>query len=111
MVRLKSLPPRLSGVPERAALSSVSWRSGKESSAARGYGHRWRCYRANYLVKHPLCVMCLANGIPTSASVVDHKQPHKGDEALFWDENNHQALCKTCHDSVKARLEHGAGQR
>jgi hypothetical protein len=27
--------------------------------------------------------------------------------ALFWDEDNWQALCKKCHDSAKAREEHG----
>jgi 5-methylcytosine-specific restriction protein A len=98
-------------VPERAAIASDSWRAGKETSAARGYGHRWRCYRARYLEKNPLCVMCMSRGRVTSATVVDHKIPHKGDERLFWDETNHQSLCKPCHDSEKARLERGAGQR
>lgn len=55
--------------------------------------------------------MCLADGRTTAASVVDHKIPHKGDDALFWDETNHQSLCKPCHDGRKARIEHGAGQR
>lgn len=111
MARLKSVPQRLQGIPERAAVSSVSWRTGKDGSAARGYGHRWRCHRQTYLQAHPLCVMCLDAGRVVAASVVDHKTPHRGDEALFWDETNHQALCKPCHDSAKARLEHGSGQR
>lgn len=33
------------------------------------------------------------------AEVVDHIVPHRGDEKLFWDESNWQALCKRCHDS------------
>ena len=33
-----------------------------------------------------------------AATVVDHIVPHKGDEKLFWDRNNWQALCKQCHD-------------
>ena len=111
MRRLKSVPQRLSGIPERAAVSSMSWRTGKESSAARGYGHRWRCYREGYLRKHPLCVLCQQLGRVTAASVVDHRIPHRGDETLFWDEANHQALCRPCHDSAKAKLEHEAGQR
>lgn len=33
------------------------------------------------------------------ATVVDHIVPHRGDDRLFWDEENWQALCKNCHDS------------
>ena len=40
--------------------------------------------------------MCKLPNAP--ASVVDHIKPHKGDYDLFWDEANHQALCKRCHD-------------
>jgi 5-methylcytosine-specific restriction protein A len=32
------------------------------------------------------------------ATVVDHIIPHRGDEKLFWDRDNWQALCKSCHD-------------
>ena len=35
------------------------------------------------------------------ATVVDHKIPHKGDSVLFWNQENWQSLCGTCHDSVK----------
>jgi 5-methylcytosine-specific restriction protein A len=35
--------------------------------------------------------------------VVDHIIPHKGDKDLFWDSNNWQPLCKTCHDEKTAR--------
>ena len=45
------------------------------------------------------------------ASVVDHVTPHQGDQRLFWDEANHQSLCKPCHDGDKAREEARAGQR
>ena len=40
------------------------------------------------------------------ATVTDHVTPHKGDETLFWDEDNHQSLCETCHD-VKTVTEDG----
>jgi len=39
------------------------------------------------------------------AEVVDHIQRHNGDLKLFNDPNNLQALCKTCHDSVKTKEE------
>jgi 5-methylcytosine-specific restriction protein A len=28
---------------------------------------------------------------------VDHKTPHRGAYALFWDRQNLQGLCKRCH--------------
>lgn len=68
------------------------------SSAERGYGHRWRVYRLGFLAEQPLCVRCLAAGQTTAANIVDHIEPHKGCERLFWDALNHQALCRTCHD-------------
>jgi 5-methylcytosine-specific restriction endonuclease McrA len=43
-----------------------------------------------------------------AASVVDHKIPHRGDQVLFWSEDNWQPLCKRCHDSVK-QTEEAAG--
>lgn len=41
----------------------------------------------------------------TAASVVDHIIPHQGDQELFWDEDNWQALCKHHHDGEKAEIE------
>lgn len=76
------------------------------SSTERGYGSRWRKARAAYLTKHPLCVMCEAQGRVTAATVVDHIVPHRGDSALFWDSaNNWQALCAPCHNGHKQRME------
>lgn len=79
--------------------------NGRESAAKRGYGRRWQAYRERFLREHPLCAMHLEQGRTVPASVVDHKVPHKGDHKLFWDPKNHQALCKTCHDAHKQRLE------
>lgn len=67
------------------------------SANARGYTYRWQQARAAYLAAHPLCVACEAEGRVTAAAEVDHIVPHKGDEALFWDQENWQALCKACH--------------
>jgi 5-methylcytosine-specific restriction endonuclease McrA len=81
-------------------------RDSRQSAASRGYGSRWRRFRASFLASHPLCVMCLASGRTTQASVVDHIVPHRGDMALFWQPGNHQALCKEHHDSAKKAEEH-----
>ncbi|WP_231555339.1 HNH endonuclease [Paracoccus sanguinis] len=39
------------------------------------------------------------------ADVVDHITPHRGDEALFWNWSNWQALCAPCHNRHKQRAE------
>jgi len=41
--------------------------------------------------------------------VADHIDPHRGDEAKFWDEANLQCLCKPCHDGAKQRAERQGG--
>lgn len=70
----------------------------RASARDRGYDNRWRRARSKYLKEHPLCVKCMAEGKLTKATVVDHIVPHRGNEDLFWDESNWQALCKSCHD-------------
>jgi 5-methylcytosine-specific restriction enzyme A len=73
------------------------------TAAQRGYDSNWKAARDWYLRNHPLCVICQANGIITAAQVVDHIKPHKGDHKLFWDRDNWQALCESCHNSKTAR--------
>lgn len=64
----------------------------------RGYSSQWAKYRLMYLKEHPLCVMCESQGIYTPAKVVDHIIPIDGDkDVLFWWQDNHQALCMSCH--------------
>ena len=75
--------------------SSDRMRGGAE---ARGYPSRWRKARAAFLQRNPLCNECMKHGRLTPATVVDHVIPHRGDQKLFWDEDNWQALCKSCHD-------------
>jgi 5-methylcytosine-specific restriction protein A len=68
------------------------------SASARGYGRRWQKASKAYLRAHPLCAECERAGRYVKATVVDHKVPHRGDPALFWDQSNWQPLCKPCHD-------------
>lgn len=75
------------------------------SASKRGYGHKWRKARNLFLMEHPLCCFCDKKGEVVEASVVDHIVPHKGNDKLFWDVNNWQALCKTCHQSTKQFIE------
>lgn len=69
------------------------------------YGRKWSKARDIYLQQYPLCIMCEQMNIIEPATVVDHIQPHKGDEILFWDRDNWQSLCKHHHDSAKQAQE------
>lgn len=70
----------------------------KGTASERGYGSRWQKARKPFLAANPLCVICQKAGRITPARIVDHIIPHKGDQELFWDQSNWQALCKPCHD-------------
>lgn len=80
------------------------------SAHERGYSAAWRRAREGFLRKHPLCVMCQARGDLVPATIVDHKVPHKGDKALFWDRSNWQGLCKPDHDRKTATEDGGWGR-
>lgn len=77
------------------------------TAAQRGYDSRWRKARKYYLQRHPLCVECEKNGSVTPATVVDHIIPHKGDKNLFWDHDNWQPLCESCHNAKTAKEDMG----
>ena len=68
------------------------------SAGARGYNWEWQKARKVFLAANPLCVQCMAEGRYIKATVVDHIIPHRGNQELFWDRNNWQALCKRHHD-------------
>ena len=64
---------------------------------------RWQDLRRYRLNTQPLCVECLKKDRIFPATVVDHIKPHKGNEKLFYDFNNLQSLCKSCHDRKTAK--------
>ena len=45
------------------------------------------------------------------AFIADHIKAHKGDEELFFDIDNVQCVCKSCHDSVKQSHERGGNAK
>jgi 5-methylcytosine-specific restriction protein A len=79
--------------------------SRRGTAQQRGYGRPWRKARQAYLRRNPLCVLHLAAGRTEAATEVDHIIPHRGDMELFWDRDNWQALCKSCHDRKTGRGE------
>lgn len=103
-------PTRAKEVSTQAVqmLNPDAWREGL-TTAQRGYGYRWQRYRLKFLERNVLCVMCQAQGKVTAATVVDHIVDHRGNQALFWAPDNHQALCKPCH-GIKTAADGGIGQ-
>ena len=83
----------------------------KGSASKRGYTYKWSKAAKAFLTQHPLCVRCEAKGIVRAAEVVDHIIPHRGDQKLFWDASNWQALCKQCHDKKTATEDGGFGNK
>ena len=77
----------------------------RQSSSQRGYGHKWRVFRENYLASYPLCVLCAKQGRLRAAVELDHIIAHKGDMGLFWNRDNIQGLCKRCHSQKTANGE------
>ena len=69
------------------------------------YTHAWQRYRKQYLADHPLCARCARYGRKAKSTSVDHIKPHHGDQKLFWDPANHQALCNACHYGDKTEFE------
>jgi 5-methylcytosine-specific restriction protein A len=107
--RLTSLKPRLVALksgPRTLTGSTVGWRTEGMGSTERGYTYRWQKESKAFLREHPLCECeeCQAGELRvTTASVVDHHIPHRGDQALFWDRRNWRAMAKACHDRKTQR--------
>jgi len=74
------------------------------------YTTRWRELRKAQLQREPLCHLCRAGGRRTPATIVDHRRPHRGSAALFFDAGNLASLCKPHHDATKQRQERGRKQ-
>jgi len=64
-----------------------------------------------YLQRFPLCAECARKGIVQGAEHVDHIKPVDGpDDPGFWDAQNHQALCISCHSRKTATEDGGFGR-
>lgn len=64
----------------------------------------WQRRRTLQLQQHPLCAMCLAQGVTTLATVADHVESHGSD----WNKfrlGKLQSVCKPCHDRHKRVLD------
>ena len=60
---------------------------------------RWRKLRKEVLSETPYCAKC---GISKNLEI-HHIVPPRGNEGLFFDENNCVPVCKSCHRIITAR--------
>lgn len=56
----------------------------------------------------PMCADPFNEQCHQPATQVHHKVDHHGNEKLFWDFNNLQSLCHSCHSRITGES-HGAG--
>jgi len=71
---------------------------------------RWQALRMQVLTRDLFTcqqtgVILMGKAPEPNSPVVDHVIPHRGDEQLFWDIGNLQAVSKAYHDSDKRKLE------
>jgi len=122
--RIKMLKPRLStmrprfGAATREEKEAQRFKDRDASHEFRAWykTKRWRDLRERVLLRDLYtCAMCAkvcSGAYPDPGSaVVDHRQPHRGDETLFWEEANCQCMCKGCHDGEKQRTERDERRR
>jgi 5-methylcytosine-specific restriction enzyme A len=119
MGRLKAMPLRLAGLPPQLASFPIDDASAERQRTAfnplrslyrtaRWFKLRWSILTRDLFT----CQMCGRIEADTSKLVCDHRKPHRGDLALFWDQDNLQTLCSSpCHSKHKQRLEQAADLR
>ncbi|MEJ8570759.1 HNH endonuclease signature motif containing protein [Microbaculum marinum] len=73
------------------------------------HSKRWQSERAAFLHDHPLCIECERGGVIRAATVVDHIDPHYGNETVFWNRSRWQSLCAPCHGRKTASMDGGFG--
>lgn len=110
--KLSNLKPRLTGLGHRlgAAPETEQQRNrGRDDSQAYRAWYktaRWQKLRQRIILRDKYrCqrtgVMLFGKHPAPDSPVVDHIKPHRGNEALFWDEANLQTIAKAEHDKVK----------
>ena len=71
---------------------------------------QWRLLRQSQLTEHPLCEMCLEQGLYVSATEVHHITPCETAlteaemQRLMFSVDNLQSLCHECHQAEHRRL-------
>lgn len=118
--RLKSLPVRVGLLPHRLGRAPAQAHPKRDRSAAHWrpwYStKRWRELRLKVLERDGyICqrtgVICAGVSPEPNSPVVNHRVPHRGDPALFWDETNLETVTKQVHDTIIQAEEQGSLHR
>lgn len=115
MPKLTTLKPRLSKLaPRLSTARAIRDTRYSPDAIVRGWykSARWQALRREVLVRD--LYTCRQTGVlltgkspAPNSPVVDHVVAHRGDERLFWDIANLQAVTKAWHDSEKQKQERG----
>jgi 5-methylcytosine-specific restriction endonuclease McrA len=113
MGRLSSSKPRLGAAAPRLAAGEESLAPRRSRLAPLYRTARWRALRLAVLERdrwtcRQTGVLLVGRYPAADSPVVDHVVPHRGDERLFWDPANLQAVSKAWHDAEKQRRERAA---
>lgn len=112
MPRLTTLPPRVAAQPPllKKQTDAEGHSTAVEPGRAWYSTARWKRLRDRVLLRDHYTCQCGCRHIEpnTAMLVADHKKPHRGDPALFWDETNLQTLWKPHHDADKQRADRRA---
>src|SRR5262245_34375067 len=101
-------PERIPCPQHSAERARVHERDRTQAEPWRKWYHlaRWRHpvygLRTRALARDPICRECRADGRVVASTEVDHVTPHHGDPRLFWNLENLQGLCTTCHNRKTA---------
>lgn len=85
------------------------WDAGRRTPVHRMRGRKLQKARHRLFAQQPLCVLCLAQGRTTLATIRDHVTPLA--EGGADDETNEQPVCQDCHDAKSAEESKRGQQR
>jgi 5-methylcytosine-specific restriction endonuclease McrA len=117
MARLTSLAPRIGSLPSRLGVlppkdeAERSQRRDQSAPWRKWYKTKeWRELRAAVLLRdNYVCqktgVLLIGKYPADNSPVADHRKPHRGDRALFFDPDNVEAVSKGYHDKQKQKEE------
>lgn len=73
----------------------------KQTTAERGYDHKWRKLSERYRAENPLCEACLNDEKTVPATEVHHMIPALESEYHRLNRSNLMALCRKCHLEIE----------
>jgi 5-methylcytosine-specific restriction protein A len=108
MAKLGNLKPRIGGLSQRIGSAPQArdqhrstikpWRAWYKTA-------RWEKLRKQVFARDGyICqrsgVLCIGKHPAPNSPVANHKRPHRGDPALFWDPDNIETVSKEVHDTI-----------